>query len=148
MSVFWSMSQTIRSPIDRVFQTAVRLDEFPAWSPRNRWAKKLTDGEIGEGTHFEMGIKGFGKITNELREFERNKRVMVAPLTNMLDGGHRWLFTDLGNGETRIDHELELDPKGVFRLLKPMLRANGKKTVRETAAALKAHLEIDPGAAW
>ena len=148
MSVFWSMSQTIRSPIDRVFQTAVRLDEFPAWSPRNRWAKKLTDGEIGEGTRFEMGIKGFGKITNELREFERNKRVMVAPLTNMLDGGHRWLFTDLGNGETRIDHELELDPKGVFRLLKPMLRANGKKTVRETAAALKAHLEIDPGAAW
>lgn len=147
MNVFWSMSQTIRSPIDRVFQTAVRLDEFPAWSPRNRSAKKLTDGDIGEGTRFEMGIKGFGKITNELREFERNKRVMVAPLTNTLEGGHRWLFTDLGNGETRIDHELELDPKGVFRLLKPMLRANGKKTVTETAAALKAHLENDPGAA-
>jgi len=147
MNVFWRMSQTIRSPIDRVFQTAVQLDEFPTWSPRNPWAKKLTDGEIGEGTRFEMGIKGFGKITNELREFERNKRVMVAPLTNMLEGGHRWLFTDLGNGETRSDHELQLDPKGVFRLMTPMLRANGKKTVKETTTALKAHLENDQGAA-
>ena len=43
--------------------------------------------------------------------------------------------------------ELELDPKGVFRLMKPMLRANGKKTVKETAAALKAHLENEPEAA-
>ena len=141
------MSQTIRSPVDRVFETAVRLDEFPTWSPRNPWAKKLTDGEIGEGTRFRMGIKGFGKITNELREFERNKRVTVAPLTSRLEGGHRWLFTDLGSGETRIDHELELDPKGFFKLMKPMLRANGKKTVEETAAALKAHLENDRGTA-
>ncbi len=30
--------------------------------------------------------------------------------------------------------------------MKPMLRANGKKTVKETATALKAHLENDPGA--
>jgi uncharacterized protein YndB with AHSA1/START domain len=147
MSAFWTMSATIRSPVDRVFETAVQLDEFPSWSPRNPWAKKLTDGEIGEGSRFEMGIKGSGKITNELRDFERNQRVMVVPLTNMLEGGHRWLFTDLGNGETRIDHELELDPKGVFRLMKAMSRANGKKTVKETAAALKAHLENDPGAA-
>jgi hypothetical protein len=141
------MSQTIRSRVDRVFQTAVQLDEFPTWSPRNPRAKKLFEGEIGEGTRFEMGIKGFGKIRNELREFERNKRVMVAPLSNMLEGGHRWQFTDLGNGTTRIDHELELDPKGVFKLMKPMLRASGKKTVEETAAALKAHLENEPGAA-
>jgi uncharacterized protein YndB with AHSA1/START domain len=141
VSVFWRMSQTIRSPVEKVFATAVRLDEFPSWSPRNPWARKLTDGEIGSGTRFEMGIKGFGKITNELREFEPNKRVMVAPLTKMLDGGHRWLFTDLGNGETRIDHELELEPKGIFKLMKPMLRANGKKTVQETATALKRHLE-------
>lgn len=135
------MSQTIRRPVAEVFDTSVRLDEFPSWSPRNPSARKLTSGEIGEGTRFEMGIKGFGKITNELREFEPNKRVMVVPLTRMLTGGHRWLFTELGNGETRIDHELEMEARGFFRLMKPMLRANGKKTVEETAAALKQYLE-------
>ncbi len=141
MSVFWRMSQTIRSPVERVFETAVRLDEFPTWSPRNPSARKLTDGEIGAGTRFEMGIKGFGKITNELREFEPNRRVVVAPITRMLSGGHRWLFTDLGDGTTRIDHELELDAQGVFRPLQAILRASGKKTVMVTAAALARHLE-------
>jgi hypothetical protein len=137
------MSQTIRAPVDRVFQTAVQLDEFPAWSPRNSWARKLTEGEVGQGTRFEMGIKGFGKITNELREFEPNRRVMVAPITRMLSGGHRWLFTDLGGDTTRVDHELELDARGIFLPMQPLLRANGKKTIRVTAAALARHLEGD-----
>jgi uncharacterized protein YndB with AHSA1/START domain len=140
------MSQTIRRPVGEVFDTAVRLDQFPPWSPRNSSAKKLTSGEIGEGTRFEMGIKGFGKITNELREFEPNKRVMVVPLTRMLTGGHRWLFTDVGTGETRIDHELELEPRGLFKLMNPMLRANGKGTVEETAGALKQYLDSGPAA--
>jgi Polyketide cyclase / dehydrase and lipid transport len=141
MAPFFTMSQTISRPVEDVFATAVHLDEFPQWSPRNPWAKKLTPGEIGEGTRFEMGIKGFGKVTNELREFERHKRVIVVPLIPMFDGGHRWIFTDLGDGTTRIDHELEMRPKGLFKLMTPMLRANGKKTVRETADALKRHLE-------
>jgi hypothetical protein len=51
---------------------------------------------------------------------------------------------DLGDGTTRIDHELELDAQGIFRLMQPLLRANGKKTVRVTAAALARHLEDDP----
>ena len=33
------------------------------------------------------GDQGFGKVTNELREFQANKRVMVVPLSAILDGG-------------------------------------------------------------
>jgi uncharacterized protein YndB with AHSA1/START domain len=141
MPPFFTMTQTIKRPVDEVFTTAVQLDQFPKWSPRNPWAKKLTPGEIGERTQFEMGIKGFGKIKNELREFKRNKRVIVVPLINMFDGGHRWIFTDLGDGSTRIDHELDMRPKGLFKLMAPMMRANGKRTVRQTADALQRHLE-------
>jgi hypothetical protein len=49
MPPFFTMSQTLKRPVDEVFATAVHLDEFPKWSPRNPWAKKLTPGEIGEG---------------------------------------------------------------------------------------------------
>jgi hypothetical protein len=69
--------------------------------------------------------------------------MMVVPLIRMFDGGHRWSFTDLGDGSARIDHELEVRPKGIFRLMGPMLRSNGAKTVRETAAALQRHVERD-----
>ena len=137
------MSQTIRAPVDRVFQIAVQLDEFPAWSPHNSWARKLTEDEVGKRTRFEMGIKGFGKITNELREFEPNRRVIVAPIIRMLSGGHRWLLTDLGGHTTLIDHKLELDARGIFLPMQPLLRANGKKTIRVTAAALAQNLESD-----
>jgi hypothetical protein len=64
------------------------------------------------------------------------------PSSRMLEGGHRWIFTDLGTGTNRIDHELELRPKGVFKLMGPMLRANGKKTVQQTAHALERHLVV------
>ena len=121
MTPFFTISQTVGRPVDEVFATAVALDKFPSWSPRNPRAKKLTPGEIGEGTQFQMGIKGFGKVTNELHEFEPNRRIMVAPLISMFDGGHRWIFTDLENGTTRIDHELEMRPKGVFKLMGLML---------------------------
>jgi hypothetical protein len=141
MDPYFTMSQTISRPVDEVFATVVRLDEFPRWSPRNPSGKKLTPGAIGEGTRFQLGIKGFGTVTNELREFEPNKRVMVTPLSSMLEGGHRWIFSDLGNGTTRIDHELEMRPKGIFKLMGPMLRSTGAKNVKETAAALQRHLE-------
>ena len=141
MAAYFTMSQTITRPVGEVFATAVSLDEFPRWSPRNPWAKKLTPGQIGEGTQFQMGIKGFGKVTSELREFQAGTQVMVVPLSAMLDGGHRWIFTDLGYGSTRIDHELEMRPKGAFKLMGPLLRKNGEKTVRETAAALQRYLE-------
>lgn len=141
MEPYFTMTQTISRPVDEVFATVVRLDEFPRWSPRSPSATKLTPGDIGEGTRFQLGIKGFGKVTNELREFEPDKRVMVAPLSDMLEGGHRWIFSDLGNGTTRIDHEVEMRPKGVFKLMGPILRSNGAKNVKETAAALQRHLE-------
>jgi hypothetical protein len=140
-SPYFTMSQTIARPVSEVFVAAIRLDEFPKWSPRNPWARKLTPGEIGQGTRFKMEIKGFGKVTNELREFRANERMMVVPLIPMFEGGHRWLFSSIGTGSTHIDHELVMRAKGVYKLMGPLMRANGRQTVIETAAALKRYLE-------
>lgn len=41
------------------------------------------DDVFRQGARFEIGLE-FGKITNELREFEQNRRVMVASITRML----------------------------------------------------------------
>jgi hypothetical protein len=138
MKPYFTMSQTIRRPVGEVFETVIRIDEFPKWSPRNPSAKKLSEGPITDGTRFQLGIKGFGKVTMELREFIDGKRVMVTPLSRMW---HRWTFSDDGNGGTRIEHELEMRVKGAFKPMAPMIRANGKKNLLETTAALKSYLE-------
>jgi uncharacterized protein YndB with AHSA1/START domain len=141
MKPYFSMSQTIRRPVAEVFDAVIRLDEFPKWSTRNPSGKKLTEGPIGDGTRFQLGVKGFGRVTMELREFVADKRVMVRPLSRMFEGGHRWSFSDDGNGGTRIDHELEMRVKGAFKPMAPLIRANGKKNLLDTTADLQGYLE-------
>jgi uncharacterized protein YndB with AHSA1/START domain len=134
------LTQVINKPVDVVFQTVVDVANFPKWNPTTPSARKLTAGEIGEGTRFELEIKGIGKVPQELREFERNKRVRLVPSMKFLSGGHRFLFTAQG-ASTRIDHELEMTPKGLFKIFSPLMGIMGRKNLRDTANALQRYLE-------
>ena len=133
-------TQVINKPVDVVFQTVVDVANFPKWNPTTPSARKLSAGEIGNGTRFELEIKGFGKVEQELREFERDKRVRLVPSFKLLTGGHRFVFTADGV-KTRIDHELEMTPRGVFKVFIPLMGVMGKKNLRDTANALQSYLE-------
>lgn len=134
------MSQTINRPVPVVFQTVIHVEDFPKWSPQNKRAERLDDGPIGEGTRFLTHVQGFGMVPQVLREFQVNRRVRVVPEFRMLSGGHRFIFTDLG-GKTRVDHEMEMVPKGLFKLMTPMMGAIGRRNVQKVAKALQAYLE-------
>jgi hypothetical protein len=99
-----------------------------------------SDPEIG--MRAEWQLKGFGAVTQELQEFEPNRRIRIVPIMKSLGGGHRFTFTDLGD-RTRVDHELEMIPKSVFKLMAPMMMRTGQKNLRGTADALKSYLEHD-----
>jgi uncharacterized protein YndB with AHSA1/START domain len=139
MAVF-RRSQSIARPVEEVFATVVDLERFPEWNPTTRSARRLTPGEIGEGTRFELEIKGFGKTIQELHEFERDHQVRLVPQIKVLAGGHRFRFTR-EDGGTRIDHELEMVPKGAFKLFSPLIGVIGRKNLRDTAKALQGYLE-------
>jgi hypothetical protein len=62
------------------------------------------------------------------------------PTDEVARRGHRFTFTDLGD-RTRVDHELEMIPKGVFKLMAPKMRRTGWMNLRATADALKRYLE-------
>ena len=133
-------TQVIDRPVEQVFEAVVNVANYPKWNATTPSARKLTAGEIGEGTRFELAIRGFGKVPHELREFERNKRVRLVPSMKFLSGGHRFLLTAQG-ARTRIDHELEMTPKGVFKIFIPLMGMMGKKNLRDTANALQRYLE-------
>jgi hypothetical protein len=84
----------------------------------------------------EWQLKGFGAVTQELQEFEPHRRMRIVPLMKALGGGHRFTFSDLGD-RTRVDHELEMIPKGVYKLMAAMMRRTGRMNLRATADALK-----------
>jgi hypothetical protein len=77
---------------------------------------------------FEWDLRGFGRVVQEFQEFEPNSRVRIVPHIKTLEGGHRFRLAAEG-GATRLDHELKVNPKGVFRLFTPMMGIIGRKNL-------------------
>jgi hypothetical protein len=139
------LTQVIDRPPADVFAAIVDLESFPRWNPTTKAAKKISPGEVGEGTRFELRIRGFGTTIQELRGFERDRHVTLVPHIRTLAGGHTFLLSP-EEGRTRIDHQLEMIPKGAMRPFAPFMGMIGRKNLRRTAAALEAWLERPPDA--
>ena len=135
-------TQVIEAPVEVAFDTVTDAGNFATWNPTIRSSRRLDTGELANGTRFEWELRGFGKVIQELQEFDRNKQVRIVPHMSRLEGGHRFRFT-AQNGSTRIDHELEMNPKGLFRLFAPLMGMMGRRNLRDTADALQTYLERD-----
>ena len=133
-------TQIIKKPVDEVFAVVADGARWADWNPTVKASRRLDAGPMGNGARFEWQLRGVGKVVQEFQEFELNRRVRIVSHVKIVEGGHRFSFSAQGE-QTRIDHELEIRPKGVFLLLTPMLGMNGRKNVRDTANALQAHLE-------
>ena len=135
-----SLTQTIARPVADVFAIITDITTFPDWNPTTVSAVKITDGPIGEGTRYRMAIRGFSEQELELQEFEDQRHVRLVPFSKMVGGGHRFALRSQGGG-TRIDHELVMELKGVYRVMQPFLGPLSRKNLNETATALKRYLE-------
>jgi uncharacterized protein YndB with AHSA1/START domain len=136
-----TLTQVIDRPVEDVFATVIDAGEFASWNPTIRSSRKLSAGPPVEGSRFEWKLRGFGWVRQELREFDRDRRVRIVPDMRAMSGGHRFTFSDMGGGSTRVDHELEMTPRGFFKLLAPMMAMTGRKNLTATADALKRHVE-------
>jgi uncharacterized protein YndB with AHSA1/START domain len=138
-----TQTQVIDAPIDRVFDTVIDAGNYTAWNPTITASRRLDEGELRDGSRFEWRLKGFGVAIQEFQEFERNARVRFVLQTRRYFGAHRFRFSAQGRG-TRIDHELEVVPRGMLRLLGPMIARNGRRNLRQTVEALQSYIEGTP----
>ena len=134
------LTQVIARPAGDVFRVIVDAGAFASWNPTITSSRQVSAGEPGPGAEFEWELRGFGAVRQHLDEFEIDRRVRIVPEMRSMSGGHRFTLTDLGY-ETRVDHELEMTPKGAFVLMFPMIWFTGRRNLRATAAALKRRLE-------
>jgi uncharacterized protein YndB with AHSA1/START domain len=134
------LSQTIERPANDVFSVIADFDKLATWNPAIKGARQISPGDPGEGTRFEMTVQGFGNVPQTLEEFEKDRRARYVPNFGVMTGGHRFLLTAEG-ARTRVDHELEMTPRGLFKLMTPMMVMMGHKNLRRTAEALKRHVE-------
>ncbi len=139
--IIYKTSQVIKAPVEKVFRAIIEIENFPKWNPTTAVTRKISNGETKQGSEFEMKVRGFGMVRQTLDEFETNKRVMIVPHIKSLGGGHRFIFTKLGDNETRVDHEMIMIPKGIFKLFSPMMKGMGRKNVDALAGCLQQYLE-------
>jgi hypothetical protein len=137
------LSQVIDRPAAQVFAVIADVANIAKWNPTIKSARKTSAGEDGEGTQFEMEVDGFGNVPQTLEEFERDRRARYVPHFKVMAGGHRFLLTAEGD-KTRVDHELEMSPKGFYVLMSPFMGMMGRKNLQRTADALKKYVESAP----
>ena len=137
------LSQTIDRPVGDVFHVIADVGNLAKWNPTITAARRLSEGAVGNGTPFEMTVRGFGRVPQTLEEFELNRRARYVPHFGAMTGGHRFILTAQGS-QTRVDHELEMTPQGWFRLFSPLMGMMGRKNLRDTANALKVYVEKLP----
>jgi hypothetical protein len=135
------LSQVIDRPVPDVFRAIVDVESFPRWNPTTKGARKLSPGEAGEGTRFELSIRGFGRTIQELQGFERDRRVTLVPHIKALSGGHTFVLTPDVEERTRVDHELRMEPRGMWKVFGPLVPMIGRRNLSQTASALKDWLE-------
>ena len=133
-------TQIVARPVDDVFAVVVDGGNYSTWNPTVSTSRRLDSGPIVGGSRFEWKLKGFGTVVQELQDFEPSRQVRIVPHTRAISGGHRFVFTAEATG-TRIDHELEMTPRGLMRLFTPFMASIGRKNLTATAGALQAHLE-------
>jgi hypothetical protein len=141
VEIIYKKTQVIKAPVEKVFKTIIEIENFPKWNPTTAVTRKISIGEPGEGSEFEMKVRGFGMVKQTLEEFNPNKQVMIVPHIKMLGGGHRFILKKINENETQIDHEMIMIPKGIFKLFSSMMKKMGEKNVTVLAESLQKYLE-------
>ena len=141
-------STVIARPVEEVFDFVADERHEPAYNPRMRRAVKVTPGPIGAGTQFSATMANRGRpmhLDTELTEYDRPSRLRS---TTRMPGAevHGGLTFTPEEGGTRMAWDWELEPRGLGRLLTPMIGRVGSRQEQEIWSGLKRHLERPNGA--
>jgi Polyketide cyclase / dehydrase and lipid transport len=106
-------------------------------------AEKITAGPVGKGTRFRSAVASMGRTAEMLIEctgYDRPKLFATTTTMRQADISYTLRFDPAGGG-TRMRWAGEVRPKGVSRLLGPLITWLGSRQEQRIWASLKQHLE-------
>ena len=134
---------TIDRPLEEVFDFVADESNEPKYNPRMTRADKITDGPIGLGTRFNSVLQGIGgavEVTIEFTEFVRPLRITESVHLSTMDIKGELRFEPVADG-TRMKWIWDLEPRGLTRLMGPLVRRMGDRQEREVWTGLKKFME-------
>lgn len=130
----------VKRPIEEVFDFLVDIRNEAAWNPRLRKIDKTSDGGIDAGTTFQGTYQGLGALHTRLTEFERPTRFSFRSTGARMNIAGTFILTRV-DGDTRVDLRADFEPRGLFKLLAPLMRPVLNRQNAAAAIRLKRALE-------
>jgi len=115
----------------------------PRYNPRMLRAEKISDGPIGSGTQFRAETTSMGRTIEMIIEFisyERPRRLVSSTRLFAMDMHGTLTFDPVGGG-TRMRWSWEMKPRGVFKLMTPLIGRMGRRQEERIWRNLKRFLE-------
>jgi len=119
----------INRSVDEVFDFVADERNEPRYNPRLLRAEQTSPGPIGIGTQFRAETKAIGgavPMTIEFTGFERPRRIALATRLSTMDIRGALTFDPI-SGRTRMRWSWVLEPRGLFKLMTPMLASIGRR---------------------
>ncbi len=138
----------IDRPIGAVFDFVADERNEPLYNPALLESEKTTDGPVGMGTRFRATHRSAGRPVSmdvEITAYDRPRRVASRTTMSWSEIEGALMFESVGNA-TKMRWNWDVRPRGVARLLTPLIGVIGRRSERDCWEGLKDHLEAQvPG---
>jgi Polyketide cyclase / dehydrase and lipid transport len=138
-------SIVIDRPVEEVFDAVADQTNEPCYNPSMTASRRVTDGQIGVGTHFWATILIRRKPTDVDIEVTRYERPRVFGSRSVMAGSTAAgeLRLDPVASGTRLTWDWEVTVAGAARLLGPLVTIVGRRQEHAIWTGLKDWLEND-----
>jgi Polyketide cyclase / dehydrase and lipid transport len=133
----------ITRPIEEVFDFVADERNEPRYNPNMRRSEKISEGAIGVGTRFRAEIMSRGRPAEMLIEFtayDRPRQLASVTTLSTMEIRGALSFEPIPEG-TRMRWSWTLKPRGLLRLMTPIVARIGGRQERDIWTGLKRVLE-------
>jgi uncharacterized protein YndB with AHSA1/START domain len=133
----------IDRPVDEVFDFVADERNEPRYNEQMRRAEKISEGPIGLGTQYRAEVVSGGRAVAMVVEFtgyERPRRLASTTHMAAMDIRYTLTFEPVSEG-TRMRWVGDVEPKGVLRLIAPLVAGMGRRQDLRIWTGLKRLLE-------
>ena len=133
----------IHRPVDEVFDFVADERNEPRYNPQMRYVEQTSAGPIGVGTTFRAESTSRGRpviMTIAFTEYQRPRRLTSATHLSTMDIQGTLTFDPVPEG-TRMRWSWSLKPRGMLKLMTPVIALIGRRQEQTIWTGLKRYLE-------
>lgn len=136
-------SETIKAPVERVFEYATDPDTAAEWQDGVIESKKTPGGQTRTGTTMRTVRVLMGQrleSTAEVTEFVPNQKYALKSTGGPVEFNLQQTFAPEGEG-TRLETHVEMEPGGAMQVAEPVVARSLREQMENNTRKLKEILE-------